>query len=135
MMRMLSEAFRNYGVLPRGAEMRFNDKDEQEELERQEVRTKAVEEMAIAVSRKMLTPEAAARSMIRRGIWSEDDIQDISDEFWKAGETMPQPGGQTVGDRGGNTIREDAGRQDTGKPNETVGDRLRKEHTYTEEKT
>lgn len=126
LMRMLSEAFRNYGILPRGHEMRFNDKDEQEELERQEVRTKAIEEMAIAVSRKILTPQAAAKSLVRRGIWEEDDLLDIPDEFWKAGEMAVQPGGQLTGDRGGNTIREDANRQDTGEQKERVGDRLRK---------
>lgn len=126
LMRMLAEAFRNYGILPRGTEMRFNDKDEQEELEKQEVRTKAMEEMGIAVSRKMITPQAAAQSLVRRGIWEEEDIASVPDAFWKMGEQPQQPFGQTVGARGGNTILEDAGRQDTGKSDETVGDRLRK---------
>lgn len=126
MMRMLAEAFRNYGLLPRGSRMRFNDRDEQEALERQEVRTKAIEEMAIAVSRKILTPQAAANSMIRRGIWDNEDIKGITDIFWKAGEMGDQADGQTVGDRGGNTIREDSGRQDTGEVKETVGGRLKK---------
>jgi hypothetical protein len=130
LMRMLSEAFRNYGVLPRGTEMRFNDKDEQEELERQEVRTKAIEEMAIAVSRKILTPKAAANSLVRRGIWEEDDVAEISDAFWKMGETTQQANGQLTGDRGGNTIREDASRQDTGEQKERVGDRLRKAYEH-----
>lgn len=132
LMRSLAEAFRNYGVLPRGTQMRFNDKDEQEELERQTVRTKAIEEMAIAVKSKILTPEAAARSMVRRGIWEESDLQTIPETFWEMGASAPA-GRQTVGARGGNTIVEDAGRQDTGKPNETVGDRLRKAYdNYTQ---
>jgi hypothetical protein len=126
MMRQLSEAFRNYGILPRGTSMRFNDRDEQEALERQEVRTKAMEEMAIAVSRKIITPEAAAKSMVRRKIWDEDDIKDISPEFWKAGEMGMQNNGQLAGGRGGNTIAEDSQRQDTGIQSETTGDRLRK---------
>lgn len=126
LMRMLSEAFRNYGVLPRGTEMRFNDKDEQEELERQTVRTKAVEEMAIAVNTRMLTPEAAARDMVARGIWDDTTIEKISPEFWAQFEKQPEEKKQPVGDRGGNTILEDAGRQDTGAQNLTVGDRLRK---------
>lgn len=122
MMRTITEGFKNYGVLPRVCSMRFNDKDEQEELERQEVRTKASEEMAIAINSGAISPESAAKSMVRRGIWEQEDIDGL-EEFWKLGlEVKKQP----VGDRGGNTIREDAGRQDTGKPNLTVGDRLRK---------
>ena len=36
------------------------------------------------------------------------------------------PSKQMVGEYGKNTIREDAGRQDTGKQDEKIGDRLRK---------
>jgi len=126
LMRMLSEGFRNYGVLPRGTEMRFNDKDEQEELERQTVRTKAVEEMAIAVNTHMLTPEAAAEDMVRRGIWEDETVEGIKPEFWAQFEKQPEMNKQPVGERGGNTIVEDTKRQDTGKKSETVGDRLRK---------
>jgi len=38
-MDMISSSFKTYGVLPRGYKMIFNDKNEQEELERQDVRT------------------------------------------------------------------------------------------------
>lgn len=124
-MRTLSEAFSNYGVLPRNTEMRFTDRDEQEELERQEVRTGAMEEAAIAVNGKVLSPEAAAKMLVRRGILTEEDIADIPPEFWKMA-MENNTTGQPVGNRGGNTIREDAGRQKTGKPNQTSGDRLRK---------
>lgn len=126
LMRMLSESFKNYGVLPRGTEMRFSDKDEQEELERQTVRTKAMEEMAIAINSHALTPEAAAQDMVRRGIWDEKTIAGIPESFWKQFESQPKPVGQPVGNRGGNTIVEDVKRKDTGKPNATSGDRLRK---------
>lgn len=125
-MRTLSDAFANYGVMPRGAELRFTDKDEQEELERQEVRTGAMEEMAIAVNGKILTPEAAARSLVRRGIIDEEDIKDIPETFWENALKDPKLLGQPVGNRGGNTLREDAGRQQTGKKNMKSGDRLRK---------
>jgi len=121
-MRSLTEAFHNYGVLPRGYTMRFNDKDEQEELERQEVRTKAMEEMAIAVNQGIFSPEAAAKDLVRRGILEKEAIEGL-EEFWKLSLKERK---QTVGDRGGNTIREDAGRQETGKKNMTSGDRLRK---------
>jgi hypothetical protein len=64
--------------------------------------------------------------MIRRGIWDEETIKDIPEEFWKQFEKQPENPKQPVGSRGGNTIVEDTGRQETGKPNLTVGDRLRK---------
>lgn len=122
LMRTLTEAFKNYGVLPRGSKMVFSDKDEQEELERQEVRTKASEEYAILINSGVLSPEAAAKSLVMRGIMDEKEIAGLED-FWK---TNLEQRKQMVGSRGGNTIREDATRVDTGKPNMTVGDRLRK---------
>jgi len=124
-MRTITEAFRVYGVLPRGYRMNFTDKDEQEELERQEVRTTAMEEYGIAVSRGILTPAAARRSLVERGIYSEKDVEGIPEEY---GEDIVQPK-QTFGERGGNTIVEDNRRQDTAKPRETVADRLRKMFT------
>lgn len=126
LMRMLAEAFKNYGVLPKGTEMRFNDKDEQEELEKQNVRKGAMEEMAMAVNAHLMTPQAAAKSMVARGIWDESDIKDIPEEFWTQFEKEPENKGQPVGSRGGNTIAEDVKRKDTGKPDQTIGDRLRK---------
>lgn len=127
LMRMINEAFVNYGVLPREADLRYNDKDEQEELERQNVRTKAMEEYAIAVNARILTPEAAAKDMVMRGLWSDKTIQDIPAEYW-AMAMKQEEGRQPVGDRGGNTIEEDASRQDNGREgtNQTIGDRLRK---------
>ena len=122
-MRSLQEAFVNYGVLPRKTSMRFNDKDEQEELERQEVRTGAMEEMAIAVRSGILTPDAARKDLVRRGIYEEETVADIPEDY---GEDIVAPSQNPVGQTGGNTIREDAGRQKTGKPKETAGARLRK---------
>ena len=121
-MRRKVEAYKNYGILPRGYTMVYNDKDEQEALERQTVRTKAMEETAISVNSGILSPEMGARSLVKRGIYSEDEIAGL-EEFWKLNlEQKKQP----VGDRGGNTILEDAGRQETGKPNLTGGNRLQK---------
>lgn len=127
-MDSLVNSFTYYGVLPRGAEMIFNDKNEQEELEKQEVRLQAMEEAAIAVNSKIMTPEAALKSLVRRGIYDQEDMANIPPEWWKnaldlaKNEAKEQP----VGNRGGNTLREDAKRTNSGKPNETGGARLRK---------
>jgi hypothetical protein len=122
-MRHLIDGLRNYGAFPRNVEMRFNDKDEQEELEKQEVRTKALEEMAISTRSGLLTPDAARRDLVKRGIYTDETIAGIPEEF---GLSIVDPSRNLVGQTGGNTIVEDAGRQTTGKPNQTVGDRLRK---------
>lgn len=127
-MDSITNAFTYYGVIPRGAEMIFNDKNEQEEIEKQGVRTKALEEAAIAVNSKILTPEAAIKSLVRRGIYIQEDIDNIPAEWWASAleAAKNEANKQPVGSRGGNTIAEDAGRQDTGKSDQTVGARLRK---------
>jgi hypothetical protein len=122
--RALFEAFKNYGVLPRDTDIILQDRNEGEELEKQELRTKALEEEAIAVNARIVTPEAAAKSLVRRGIYSQEEIDLIPQKFWD--DAMNQdPAGKNV-TRGGNTIAEDAARQETGKPKQRVGDRLRK---------
>lgn len=123
-MDTITEAFENSGVLPRGSEMVFKDKNKEEEFEAQEIRTMALEEAAIAVNSRILSPQAAAEDLVRRGIYTKEQISGL-DEFWKLAQTQPPPG-QPVGSRGGNTIAENAGRQNTGKPNLRAGDRLRK---------
>lgn len=125
-MRSLSEGLKNYGVLPRGCEMRFNDKDEQEELERQTVRTKAMEEYAIATRSYILTPGAARDDLVRRGIYEKDTIASVSAEYGEKQLDKNSAPKQPVGQKGGNTIAEDAKRNETGAQNETSGDRLRK---------
>lgn len=131
LMRMLSEAFRNYGVLPKGTEMRFNDKDEQEELERQTVRTKALEEYALAIRNYVLTPEAARQDLIERGIYTQKTIAGIPAEYGIAQMDKSQ-NKNPVGQKGGNTMLEDTQRTDKGKQSGTVGDRLRKFFTRSE---
>jgi len=123
-MRKKVEAYHNYGVLPRGYTLVYNDKDEQEELERQTVRTKAMEEYGIAVSRGILSPEMAAKSLVKRGIYDKSEIDGL-DEFWKKAQDQKEMK-QTVGPTGGNTIAEDVKRNPSGKTSETVGGRLKK---------
>lgn len=119
-MDSLTEGFVNYGVLPRNTKMIFNDKNEQEELEKQEVRTKAVEEAAMLANAKIFPRKVIAQSLVDRGFYKSMD--DIPEEFWNDENNVDR---NTV-DRSGNTTGEDAKRRDTGKTSETVGDRLRK---------
>lgn len=127
-MDMLSNAFMYYGVLPRGYKMIFNDKNQQDEMEKQEVRTAAAEEAAIIVNSKIFPPEVMAKSLVERGIYSQTDIDNTPAEWWslamKTAENEAKD--QPVGARGGNTIGEDAQRTDSGKSKPRVGDRLRK---------
>lgn len=120
-MRTITEAFRNYGVIPRSAKFFFNDKNEQEELERQEVRTKAMEEVVMGVNAGVLSPAAARKDLEQRGIYDEKILSMIPEEY---GEDRQK--NSSYVERGGNTIAEDAGRQDTGKIKPRAGDRLRK---------
>lgn len=121
-MRTLVDGLRNYGAFPRNVEMRFNDKDEQEELERQEVRTKALEETAISVRSGILSPDAARKDLVKRGIYTEETIAGIPEDY---GIDILLRNRQNVGGAGGNTIGQDAGRQDTGQPDLTAGPQLR----------
>jgi hypothetical protein len=127
-MDTIAGSFKTYGVLPREATMEYNDKNEQEELEKQNVRTKAIEEMAIAVNSKIMTPEAALKSLVSRGIYSQEDADNIPDDWWKnaLNQAANEAKGQPVGSRGGNTIAEDAGRKDTGKTKPNSNGALRK---------
>lgn len=111
-MRMFSEAFKNYGVIPRGAEQIYNDKNQQEELEAQSVRTKALEEIGMAINSNVLTPEAAARELVRRGIYTAETIRDIPPEFWKAAADTKSGANRTNLNMGGTTFGEDNKRVD-----------------------
>lgn len=124
-MRMVIEGFKNYGIIPRNASMQFNDKNEQEELEKQTIRTKALEEAAIAVNSNILTPQAAAEMLVERGIYTQDDISSIPDTFWQAAADSKSGANDKNMGRGGNTLAEDAGRTDAGKQ-QAVGERIAK---------
>jgi len=122
-MRRKIESYKTYGVLPRGYTMVYNDKDEQEELERQEVRTKALEEAAIAVRSKIVPAKTAMENLIVRSIYTQQEMDKIPEEFWTQ---EVDPSGNPVGQRGGNTIREDSRRINNGKQQPKAGGRLRK---------
>lgn len=128
-MDMISNAFKNYGVMPRGCKMVFLDKNQEEEAEKQEVRTRAAEEAAILVNSKIFPPEVIAKMLVKRGIYTQEDLDNTPEEWWKlameAAKNEANPK-QTVGERGGNTTAEDASRNDTSKPRPRTGDRLRK---------
>lgn len=122
-MRRKVEAYKAYGVMPRVCSMVYNDKNEQEELERQTVRTKAAEEYAIDIRNGILSPEAVRADAVKRGIYDQKIIAMMDKDY---GIDLVDPHKNNVGQVGGNTLAEDAKRQDTGKTNQTVGDRLQK---------
>lgn len=124
-MRTLVDGLRNYGAFPRNCSMRFNDKNEQEELEKQEVRTKALEEAAITARSGILPPDKIRKSLVRRGIYDPADIEGVPEDY---GIDILTRNTAPVGQTGGNTLVQDAGRQDTGATNPNVGDNLRKEN-------
>lgn len=127
-MDALSGAFINYGVLPRGYKMVFKDKNQEEEAQKQEVRTRASEEAAILVNSKIFPPEVMAKSLVRRGIFDQEDLDNTPAKWFEIGMQAAEneAKGQPVGGRGGTTVGEDATRTDSGKPKPRSGDRLRK---------
>lgn len=121
-MQSLSNAFKVYGVMPKGYELVFNDKNEQEEMEKQEIRTKALEEAAIAARSKLFPRKNLAQNLVDRGLYPS--IDDIPEDFWNDENQIETR--NPVGQRGGNTIREDANRVPSGETEENSGARLRK---------
>lgn len=121
--RKLFEAFANYGVLVRGSKIILQDQNEEEELERQMIRTKAAEEYALQLRNGVLTPEAVRKDLVRRNIYPAETVAGIPEKY---GLDLLAPSRQLVGPTGGNTIMEDNSRQETGVQNPNVGDRLRK---------
>lgn len=123
MFMKIAQAFANYGVLPRGYEMIFEDRDEQRELDKQTLRKLFQEEMALALRNGYLTPKAARNIGVLRGFYKEVELAGIPEDY---GNDIVQPNKQPLGNTGGNTISDDAGRTGVGVPNNTVGERLRK---------
>jgi hypothetical protein len=141
----ISEALRNYGVLPRGCDLVFEDRDEEKELDKQTLRKLFQEEMALAIRNGYLRPRDARRIGIDRGLYTAKEMVGIPENFGEeltattirenlTGPVQPQealeagtPAPKTTpGQIGGNTMAEDAGRTHVGVPNNTSGGRLAK---------
>lgn len=129
--RKLFEAFKNYGVLPRGCDVILLDQNEEEEMDKQAIRTKAMEEYALAIRNFILTPEAVRADLVRRNIYPKETIAGIPADYGMEEITRKSQGNQSnqgnVGQVGGNTMMEDNTRQNTGAQDMTTGDQLRKE--------
>lgn len=123
--RKLFEAFANYGVLVRNSKIILQDQNEEEELERQLIRTKAMEEYALALRNYVLTPGAVRKDLVRRNIYPEETVSGIPDDYGLE-QLAPKPNLQTVGGTGGNTMLEDNKRQDKGAQKPNDADNLRK---------
>lgn len=121
-MRSIAEGFRNYGVLPRGAVMEYEDINQVEELEKQLVRTKAMEEYALALRNGVLTPEAVRKDAVRRGIYDKETVDGIIETY---GDDIVAPK-QNIGPTGGNTRADDTSRTPTGAQNPNGSNRLQK---------
>ena len=123
MFMKIAEAFANYGVLPRGYEQVFEDRDEQKELDKQTLRKLFQEEMALGIRNGVIPPERARMIGIARGFYTETELGGIPEDY---GLDLLEPSNQAEGNVGGNTIAEDASRTGGGAPDNTVGGRLRK---------
>lgn len=123
-MLKIAQAYKSYGVMPRSCKMAFQDKDEQEALERQMVRTKAAEEYAIVARSGILSPDAIRQDSVKRGIYDQALIDLMDKEY---GVDILNRSKSAIGQTGGNTLAEDASRTETGNISETSGAQLRKE--------
>lgn len=121
-MRSKVEAYKTYGVVPRGYSLEFDDRNQAEELERQEIRTKAMEEAAISSRSGILPPGNIRKDMVIRGIYNKETVDGVPEDY---GNDIVAPK-TNIGQIGGNTIAENASRNPTGKPDQTIGDRLQK---------
>ena len=124
-MRTLSEAFTNYGVLPRNTKLVFDDKNQQDELEKQEIRSKAMEEMVMAVRAGILDPDAARTILKERKIYSESQLSKIAEDY---GLDIVVPSKASIGQIGGSNIGENSKRQDKGQIDPVKGGQLKKEY-------
>lgn len=123
-MRTISSAFKNFGVLPRNTTLDFDDNRQWEELEKQEIRTKAMEEMVMAARAGVLSPEAIRKILVGRGIYTEDEIGGIAADY---GLDILVPTKAPIGQVGGSTAVADAGRIDKGQIDPLKGNQLMKE--------
>lgn len=120
MFMKIAEAFKNYGVFPRGYQMVFEDRDEQRELDKATLRRTFQEEMALAIRNGYLTEDSAREIGIKRGFYTEAELAATPKGYKIMVPNNP------IGQTGGNTIAEDAGRTGGTKPEPLAGGRLRK---------
>jgi hypothetical protein len=145
-MQMNVKAYKNYGVLPRYCTMEYEAINQSEELNKQNVRTKALEEAALSSRNGIMPPKNIREDLVRRGIYDKETIAGIPDDYGIdlsattiREQAIPNPDGnpqapptpvgagkQKFGQTGGNTLLQDAKRTPTGKQNQTVGNRLAK---------
>lgn len=121
-MRSITEGFRNYGVLPRGAIMEYEDVNQIEELEKQTIRTKAQEEAALEARNGILPPKSIRADLVRRGIYARETVEGIADDY---GDDIVAPK-QNIGSTGGNTMTDDSSRTPTGAQSPNKSNRLQK---------
>ena len=91
-------------------------------MERQEVRTKAMEEAVMAARAKIFPRKFIAEQLVSRGIFSS--MEGIPDTFW-SDENDPDNKNK-IGQTGGSTAAEDARRVENGRQEANAGGRLRK---------
>jgi hypothetical protein len=154
-MRTLSEAFKNYGVLPRNAEMIFTDKNEQEELDKATLRKMFAEEMALQLRNGFIDADSARDLGVTRGFYARSELVKVPKGFGidlaattireqavPGAEGVPQespkdlampqitnsvmPKKQPIGPTGGNTVAADAARTGSGAPAPAKSGRLQK---------
>jgi hypothetical protein len=102
----------------------FEDRDEEKELDKQTLRKLFQEEMALAIRNGVIDPDTARKLGIARGLYREADFSNIPAGYGL--DLISNPTAGNIGQTGGNTMAEDAGRTDVNVPNETGGGRLRK---------
>lgn len=124
-MRTLAEAFSNYGVLPRNTKLVFDDKNQQDELEKQEIRSKAMEEMVMAVRAGILDPASARKILTDRKIYTPDQLSGMAEDY---GLDIVAPSKAPIGQVGGSNVAENSARQDKGQIDSKKGGQLTKEY-------
>lgn len=145
-MKMKVEAYKTYGVLPRDCTMEYVGRNLAEELDKQTIRTKAMEEYALSLRNGVLDAPSSRDDLVRRGIYDKETIAKVPAGFGidlsattireqalpsESGAQKPlpavaNPAKTTTGQVGGNTLAQDAKRTPTGKQNNTIGNRLQK---------
>jgi hypothetical protein len=123
MFMKIAEAFKNYGVLPRGYEMIFEDRDEQRSMDQQLIRKAFQEEMALALRNGFVTPEKARSIGVERGIYTAKELAGIPADY---GLDLLAPAKQPIGGTGG-TNPANQTRTGGGAPEPNAGAGLRKE--------